>query len=92
VLRAPDAAMREIRRRSYGRKVLEMSDPNRISAAKIRHSESILSKIRANFGVEASSQSTHLCGAVKQRSKRCPMSLQTTLDAPFREIIRPSRQ
>jgi hypothetical protein len=72
-----------------------MSDPNRISAAKIRHSESILSKIRANFGVEASSQSTHLCGAVKRRSRRYPNSVQTTFgltgDGLLRNTTEPSR-
>jgi squalene synthase HpnD len=51
-----------------GRKVLEMSDPIWISAANAHHPESILSKIRAVFGVEASSRSTHFCGGEKRRS------------------------
>jgi len=46
-----------------GRKVLEMSDPNWSSAANAHHPESALSKIRADFGVEAGSRSTHFCGA-----------------------------
>jgi squalene synthase HpnD len=54
----------------------------------------MLSKIRADFGVEASSRSTHFCGAVKQRSKRYPMSVQTTLglasDGLLRDTTGPS--
>jgi hypothetical protein len=49
------AAMREIRRHPLGEEVPEMSDPSWISAANAHHTESILSKIRADFGVEASS-------------------------------------
>jgi hypothetical protein len=37
-----------------------MCDPNWISAAKTHRVSSILSKSRANFGVEVSSQSAHL--------------------------------
>jgi uncharacterized protein YjiS (DUF1127 family) len=55
-----------------------MSDPNWMSAANAHHRESVLSKIRADLGVEASSRSTHFCGVVERRSKRYPMSLQTT--------------
>jgi hypothetical protein len=88
--------MREIRRSGQWEEVLEMSDPNWISAANAHHSESILSKIRAIFGVEESSRSTHFCGAVKQRSKRYPMSAQTTLgltgDGLFRDTTEPSWQ
>jgi hypothetical protein len=47
--------MREIRRHPLGEEVPEMSDPSWISAANAHHTESILSKIRADFGVEASS-------------------------------------
>jgi hypothetical protein len=79
-----------------GRKVLEMSDPIWISAANAHHPESALSKIRADFGVEASSRSTHFCRAVKQRSKRYPMSVQTTLgltqDGLFGNATKPSWQ
>jgi hypothetical protein len=79
-----------------GRKVLEMSDPIWISAANAHHPESALSKIRADFGVEASSRSPHFYGAVKQRSKRYPMSVQTTLDLTSnglrRDTTGPSRQ
>jgi hypothetical protein len=71
--------MREIRRSRQREKVLEMSDPNWILATNADHAESILSKIRADFGVEASSRSTHFCSTVKLRSKRYRMSLQTTL-------------
>jgi hypothetical protein len=71
-----------------------MSDPILISAANPDHSEAILSKIRADFGVEASGRSTHFCGAVKRRSRRYPMSLQTILglsrDALFRDATGPS--
>jgi uncharacterized protein YjiS (DUF1127 family) len=56
-----------------------MSDPNRISAANAHYPESILSKIRADFDVEASSRSTDFCRVEERRSKRYPMSLQTTL-------------
>jgi hypothetical protein len=79
-----------------GREVLEMSDPTWISAANTHHPESILSKIRADFGVEATSQSTHFCGAVKHRSKRYPMAVQTTLgltrDGLLRDTTGPSWQ
>jgi uncharacterized protein YjiS (DUF1127 family) len=54
-----------------------MSDPNWMSAANAHHPESVLSKSRTDFGVEASSRSTHFSGTVKQGSKRYPMSLQT---------------
>jgi hypothetical protein len=70
-----------------------MSDSNWISAANVHHPESILSKIRADFGVEASSRSTHFCGAVKRRPKRYPTSVQTTLgltgDGLFRDTTGP---
>jgi hypothetical protein len=59
-----------------------MSDPYWISAANAHHSESVLSKIRTDFGIEASSQSTHFCGTIKPRSKHDPMSLQTTFGLP----------
>ena len=55
-----------------------MSDPNWMSAASAHHREPILSKSRTDFGVGASSRSTHFCGVVERRSKRYPMSLQTT--------------
>jgi hypothetical protein len=64
-----------------------MSDPNWISAANAHHPESALSKIRADFGVGASSRSTHFCGAI-QRSKRYPMSLQTTLGLTDDRLLR----
>ena len=70
-----------------------MSDPILISAANADHSEAILSKIRADFGVEASSRSPHFCRAVKQGSKRYPISVQTTLgltqDGLFRDATKP---
>src|SRR5208282_3270281 len=62
-----------------GREDLKMSDPNCISAANAHYPESILSNIRADFDVEASSRSTHFCRVEERRSKRYPMSLQTTL-------------
>jgi hypothetical protein len=67
VLRDSDAAaaMRETRRHPLREEVPEMSDPSWISAANAHHPESILGKIRADFGVETSSRSTHFCGAVK---------------------------
>jgi hypothetical protein len=68
VLRDSDtAAEREIRRHGSREEVLGMSDPYWISAANAHHSESVLSKIRTDFGIEASSQSTHFCGTVKPR-------------------------
>jgi uncharacterized protein YjiS (DUF1127 family) len=81
VLREPDggAAMREIRRHRHGREVLEMFNPNRISAATARHLASVLSKSRADFGVEASSRSPHFCRAVNATVKGYTMPLQTTL-------------
>ena len=70
-----------------------MSDPNRISAANAHHPASVLSKVRIDFGVEASSRSTYFCGTIKQRSKRYPKSLQMTLgltrDALLREATGP---
>jgi hypothetical protein len=73
-----------------------MSDPNWISAANAHHLESILSKIRADFGVESSSRSPHFCRAVQQGSKRYPTSVQTTLgltqDGLFRDATKPSWQ
>jgi hypothetical protein len=79
-----------------GRKVLEMSDPIWISAANAHHPESALSKIRADFGVEASSRSPHFCRAVKHGSKRYPISVQTSLgltqDGLFRDATKPSWQ
>jgi len=49
-----------------------MSDPNWISAANPHYSESVLSKIRTDSGVEASSRSTHFCRTVKQTVKTLP--------------------
>jgi hypothetical protein len=73
-----------------------MSDPSWISAANAHHTDSILSKIRADFGVEARSRSTHFCGAVTHGQKRYPMSVQTTLgltrDRLLRDTTGPSRQ
>jgi hypothetical protein len=72
VLRDPDAAaaVREIRRHRHGREILDMSDPNWISAANTHHSASVLSKSRTDFGVEASSRSTHLCRAANATVKK----------------------
>jgi hypothetical protein len=73
-----------------------MSDPDWSSAENAHHPESTLSKIRADFGVEASSRSTHFCGAVKHGQKRYPMSVQKTLgltrDGLLRDTTGPSRQ
>jgi hypothetical protein len=44
-----------------------MCDPNWISAANTHRVSSILSKSRANFGVEVSSQSAHLSRAKNAR-------------------------
>jgi hypothetical protein len=70
-----------------------MSDPNWIPTANTRHPESVLSKTRTYFGVEASSRSTPFLRHRKQRSKRYPMSLQMTLgltrDALLREATGP---
>jgi hypothetical protein len=75
------------------RELLDMSDPNRIPATNAHHPGSVLSKTRTDFGVEASSRSTHFCGTVKQRSKRYPTSLQMTLglmrDALLRGVTGP---
>jgi uncharacterized protein YjiS (DUF1127 family) len=81
VLREPDggAAMREHRRHRHGGEVLEMFNPNWISAATARHLASVLSRSRADFGVEASSRSPHFCRAVNATAKGYTMSLQTTL-------------
>jgi hypothetical protein len=49
-----------------------MSDPNWIFAANAHYSESVLSKIRTDSGVEASSRSTHFCRTVKQTVKTLP--------------------
>ena len=72
-----------------------MSDASSISGANAHHSESILSKIRADFGKEPSSRSPHFCGVVKQRSKRCRMSMRTTFGltryGPLRDTTGPSR-
>jgi uncharacterized protein YjiS (DUF1127 family) len=56
-----------------------MSDPDWSSAANAHHPESALSKIRADFGVEASSRSPHFCRAVNATVKGYTMPLQTTL-------------
>ena len=45
-----------------------MCDPNWISAANTHRVSSILSKSRANFGVEVSSQSAHLSRAKDARA------------------------
>ena len=55
-----------------GREILDMSDPNWISAANPHHSESVLSKIRTDSGVEASSRSSHFCRTLKQTVKTLP--------------------
>jgi hypothetical protein len=55
-----------------GREILDMPDPNWISAANPHHSESVLSKIRTDSGVEASSRSTHFCRTLKQTVKTLP--------------------
>jgi hypothetical protein len=55
-----------------GREILDMSDPNWISAANLHHSESVLSKIRTDSGVEASSRSSHFCRTLKQTVKTLP--------------------
>jgi hypothetical protein len=47
-----------------------MYDPKRISAANTHRGSSILSKSRANFGVEVSSQSAHLSRAKNVRVNR----------------------
>ena len=90
------AAMRQSGAIANGREVLETSDPNSISVSNAQHSESILSKIRADFGVEASSRSTHFCGAVKITVKTLSMSVQTTVgltrDGMLRDTTGPSRQ
>jgi len=65
-----------------------MSDPNWISATNAHHPVIILSKIRAVFGVEASSRSTHFCGVVERRSKGYSMPLQTTLGL-VRDVTQP---
>jgi uncharacterized protein YjiS (DUF1127 family) len=62
-----------------GKEVLEMSDPNWISATNAHHPEAILSKIRTVFGVEASSRSTHFYDVVERSSKGYPMPLQAAL-------------
>jgi uncharacterized protein YjiS (DUF1127 family) len=56
-----------------------MFNPNWVSAATARHLASVLSKSRTDFGVEASSRSTHVCRAVKATVKGYTMPLQTTL-------------
>jgi hypothetical protein len=70
--------------------------PDWSSAANAHDPESALSKIRADFGVETSSRLTHFCRAVKRRSKRYPISVQTTLDLTqdglFRDATKPSWQ
>lgn len=53
--------------------------------------ESIVSKIRAGFGVETSSRSTHFFGAVERRSKGYLMPLQTTLGLVRDATQRPRR-
>jgi uncharacterized protein YjiS (DUF1127 family) len=55
-----------------------MSDPNWMSAAITHTRQSVLSKSPTGFGAEASSRSTHFCAVEERRSKRYPMSLQTT--------------
>ena len=65
-----------------------MSDPNWLSAANTPHRQSVLSKGRTDFGGEASSRSTHFCGVEERRSKRYPMSLQTTFGLA-RGAVRP---
>jgi hypothetical protein len=50
--------------------------------------ESMLSKIRSDFGVEASSRSTYFCGAVKHGQKRYPTSVQTTLGLTRNGLLR----
>jgi hypothetical protein len=98
VLRGSDAVAARCESHAIvnGREVLEMSDPILISAANADHSEAILSKIRADFGVEASSRSTYFCGAVRERSRRYAMSVQTTLgltgDGLLRDATGPSWQ
>jgi hypothetical protein len=47
-----------------------MCDPNWISAANTHQVSSILSKSRANFGMEVSSQSTHFSRAKNARVNR----------------------
>ena len=69
-----------------------MSDLNWISAPNTaHHPKAILSKIRTFFDVEASSRSTHFCSVVKRRSRRYPMSLQTTLGLARDAIRLPER-
>jgi uncharacterized protein YjiS (DUF1127 family) len=68
-----------------------MCDPNWILAANPHFPETIVSKIRAVFGVETSSRSTHFFGAVERRSKGYPMPLQTTLGLVRDATQRPRR-
>jgi uncharacterized protein YjiS (DUF1127 family) len=68
-----------------------MSDPNWISAANAHHPASALSKSRTDFGMEASSRSTHFCRAVNATVKCYTRALQTTL-GPARAATQPSRR
>jgi uncharacterized protein YjiS (DUF1127 family) len=54
-----------------------MSDLNGVSTSNAHHPASVVSKSRTDFGVEASSRTTHFCPAVNATSKRYIMLLQT---------------
>jgi hypothetical protein len=58
------AAAPEDRRSRQGKRIVDMLDLNRISAANTNRPDTILSKNRTNLDVEVSSQSTHFTPAV----------------------------
>jgi uncharacterized protein YjiS (DUF1127 family) len=68
-----------------------MFNPNWISAATARPLASVLSKSRADFGVEASSRSPHFCRALNATVKGYTMPLQTTLGSGAAATRQPRR-
>jgi uncharacterized protein YjiS (DUF1127 family) len=63
---------------------------NWISALSVHHPASVVSKSRTDFGVEASSRSTHFYRAVNAKVKCYTIPLQTTF-SPAQAATRPPR-